>query len=58
MKQTLTFMKYVNKPVMNSAQNYEVENDKKYSIVDNADLILNKDMEQKEITREKKPDKW
>ena len=31
----------------------EVENDKKYSIVENADLILEKDMEYKEITREK-----
>ena len=37
----------------------EVENDKKkYSIVENADLIIKKDMEHKEITREKKTDKW
>ena len=31
----------------------EVENDKKYIIVETADLILKKDMEHKEITKEK-----
>ena len=31
----------------------EVENDKRYSIVEKADLILKKDMEHAEITRDK-----
>ena len=54
MKQLVTFFKYVNQPVMNAAQK-KVENDKKkYSIVQKSNLILKKDMEHKEITREKK----
>ena len=32
---------------------YEVENDKENSVVEKADLIIKKDMEQKETMREK-----
>ena len=53
MKQTITFMKSVNQPVMNAAQQMKLKmrRRKKYSIVEKADLILKKDMEHKEITR-------
>ena len=37
-------MKYVNHPDMNAVQKVRIENDKKYSIVEKADLILKKDM--------------
>ena len=48
-------MKYVNKPVMNAVQKIRLKmtTTKKHSIVEKADLILNKKMKHKEITREK-----
>ena len=38
---------------MNAAQKKRLKMTKKYSIVEKADLILKKDIEHKEITREK-----
>ena len=58
MKYTITFMKCVNQPVMNAAQKKKLKMTKKYSIVQKADLIIKKDMEHKEITREKNSEKW
>ena len=48
-------MKYVNKPVMNAVQKMRLKmtTTKKYCIVEKADIILNKNMEHKEITSDK-----
>ena len=43
-------MKYVNRPVINAAQKMSLKMTK--NIVEKADLMLKKDMEHKEITRE------
>ena len=45
MKQTITFMKHVNKPVMNAATKDKVKNDQKYKVVEKAYFIMKKDME-------------
>ena len=41
-------MKYVNQPIINARQKLRLK-----SVVKKADLIINKDSEHKEITREK-----
>ena len=47
-------MKYVNKPVMNAVQKMRLKmTTKKYCIVEKADIILNINMEHKEITSDK-----
>ena len=52
-------MKYVNQPGMKAAQKMRLQMTKKTNFVEKADLIMKKDMEHKEITREKrKPGNW
>ena len=45
-------MKYMNHPVMNAVQKVRLKMTKN-SVVEKADIILKKDMEHKEITKEK-----
>ena len=50
-------MKHVNQPVRNAPQNMRLTITKKTLLFEKEDLIIKKDMEHKEITREKRKPK-